>query len=116
MKISIAVSTPDAEFSALALKGNFRDNFRLVRSLGFDGVEISVRDPAALDTGELVSLAEEHSLSIAAMGTGRAFGEDGLSFSDPDPGVRGKAVGRISSHIELASLLGCRVILGLILG
>ncbi|MFH1538346.1 MAG: sugar phosphate isomerase/epimerase family protein, partial [bacterium] len=46
----------------------------------------------------------------------RAFGEDGLSFSDPDPGVRGKAVGRISSHIELASLLGCRVILGLILG
>lgn len=116
MKISIAVSTPDAEFSALALKGRFRENFELVSSLGFDGVEISVRDPAALNTDELQSLTEEFSLSIAAMGTGRAFGEDGLSFSDSDPDIRKRAVERIGSHIELASALECRVILGLILG
>lgn len=116
MKTSIAVSTPDAKFSALALKGDYRDNFALVSRLGFDGVEISIRDPRDAGLDSLAAAAADFSLSIAAMGTGRAFGEDGLSFSDPDAAVRAAAVERILSHIRAAADLDCRLILGLILG
>ena len=49
MKISIAVSTPDAVFSALALKGDYLDIFKLLEECGYDGAELAVRDPALVD-------------------------------------------------------------------
>jgi len=41
----IVVSTPDAKFSALALKEDFKDSLRKVSELGYDAVELAVRDP-----------------------------------------------------------------------
>ncbi|MEW5947272.1 MAG: 5-keto-L-gluconate epimerase [bacterium] len=116
MKISIAVSTPDAKFSALALKGGMEENLGLVSSLGFHGVEISVRDPSTLDAGALRKLIKKHDVAVSAIGTGRAFGEDGLSFTDPDHAVREAAVERIKAQIDLAAGFEAVVILGLILG
>lgn len=116
MKLSIAVSTPDAQFSALALKGSFEDNFRLVKSLGYDGVEISVRDPNLVDRTILKTLLASHGLTVPAIATGRAFGEEGLCFSSPDASVRAAAVKRIKDQAEFAAFLGANVIMGLILG
>jgi 5-keto-L-gluconate epimerase len=116
MKLSIAVSTPDAEFSALALKGPFDDNFRLVRSLSYDGVEISVRNPADVDREQLKRLLGEYGLKVPAIATGRAFGEEGLCFSSPDAVIRAAAVKRISDQIDFAHFLGAHVIIGLIVG
>ena len=48
MKKSIVVSTPEAKFSALAYKEDFRDSIRKVAELGFDGVELAIRDPKRL--------------------------------------------------------------------
>ena len=116
MKLSAAVSTPDARFSALALKGTFETTFSIIHKHGLDGVEIAVRDPASVDVAALRALMAEFSLAVPAIGTGRAFGEDGLSFSDPDPEVRQAATQRILGHIDLAHALGANVIIGLILG
>ena len=116
MKLATAVSTPDAKFSALALKGPFEETFAFAAAHGLDGVEIHVRDPRDVDADQLLILKEKHGLEIPAIGTGRAFGEDGLSFSDPDAGVRAAAVRRIKSHVDLAARLGAGVIIGLIVG
>lgn len=116
MKLSTAVSTPDAKFSALALKGDFETTFAFAEKHGLDGVELAVRDPAQVDVAQLVALKEKHGLEIPAIGTGRAFGEEGLSFSDPDPAVREAAVARIKSHAAFAERLGSNIIIGLILG
>lgn len=116
MKLSIAVSTPEARFSALALKGSFEENFRRVRHLGYDGVEISVRDPKLVDRDALKRLLEAEGLSVPAIATGRAFGEEGLCFSSPDAGVRAAAVQRIKDQVDFAAFLGANVIIGLILG
>ena len=116
MKLSTAVSTPDARFSALALKGDFDTNFALARHHGMDGAEIHVRDPRDVDARELTELKQKHGLVIPAIGTGRAFGEDGLSFSDPDASVRRTAVDRIKSHVDLARALDSHIIIGLVLG
>lgn len=116
MKLSIAVSSPDAVFSALALKGSYEDNFALVKEVGFDGAELAIKDPSKIDKENLKSLLTKFELDVPAMGTGRAFGEEGLCFSSPDENVRRAAVERICSHADFAAELNSLIIIGLILG
>lgn len=116
MKLSIVLSTQPASFSALAYKGQIAENIAKIKSLGYDGVELAVRDPAALDVSALKSLLAEHRLPVPAIGTGQAFGEEGLSFTHPDASIRRKAIDRIKSHMSLAENLGAIVIIGLVRG
>ncbi|UCH63953.1 MAG: sugar phosphate isomerase/epimerase [Fidelibacterota bacterium] len=116
MKLSIVLSTQPASFSALAYKGQIAENIAKIKNLGYDGVELAVRDPAALDVSELKSILAEHRLPVPAIGTGQAFGEEGLSFTHPDAHIRRKAIDRIKSHMELADGLGAVVIIGLVRG
>ena len=117
MKKCIAISTPGARFSALAVKENFRDSIRKVAELGYDAVELHIRDPHAIDADEIGSLLHQYRLPVPTIGTGQAYGEEGLSFADPDPAIRGKAVQRIKDQMDLASRLGIpRVTIGLIRG
>lgn len=116
MKLSMAVSTPDARFSALALKGPYEDIFSFLKECQYDGAELSVRDPAMVNLQELQSLLDKYGLEVPAVGTGRAFGEDGLSFSSADGAIRDAAIHRIKSQVDFCSSLGAKVIIGLIVG
>lgn len=116
MKLSIVLSTQPASFSALLYKGDLEENIARVGSLGYDGVELAVRDPSLLDVPALEALLRKNSLSVPAIGTGQAFGEEGLSLTDPDEHIRRKAVDRIKAQVRLASRLGAIVIIGLIRG
>jgi len=116
LKLSIVLSTQPASFSALAFKGQIAENIAKIKSLGYDGVELAVRDPAALELSALNSLLAKHHLPVPAIGTGQAFGEEGLSFTHPDAAVRRKAIDRIKSHMSLADSLGAIVIIGLVRG
>jgi len=118
MKLSIVLSTQPASFSALAYKGELESNIAKIAQLGYDGVELAVRDPdpAELDVGHIAALLQKHSLEVPAIGTGQAYGEEGLSFTDPDETVRNRAVDRIKSQIDLAGRLNAVVIIGLIRG
>ncbi len=115
-KISLAVSTPDAKFSAVVYREPFPRSFAKAAALGLAGLELHLRDPRTVRAGEILHLAREHGLAISALGTGQAFGTDGLSFADADPAVRRAAVERIKSHLALAAELRTCVILGLIRG
>lgn len=53
MKLSIVLSTQPASFSALAYKGELEKNLAKIHALGYDGVELAVRDPALLNLDEL---------------------------------------------------------------
>jgi sugar phosphate isomerase/epimerase len=113
----IAISTPGARFSALAVKANFRDSIRKVAELGYDAVELHIRDPHGIDVDEIGDLLQKYRLPVPTIGTGQAYGEEGLSFADPDPAIREKAVQRIRDQMDLASRLGIpRVTIGLIRG
>ncbi len=115
-KLSIVLSTQPASFSALAYKGQLAENIGKIADLGYDGVELAVRDPKLLNVPELKSLLALHRQPVPAIGTGQAFGEEGLSFSHPDAEIRRRAVERVKSHVALAERLGAVVIIGLIRG
>jgi len=117
MKKCIVVSTPGAKFSALALKEDFGKSLRTIAELGYDAVELAIRDPKRIDVDELRKLLDHYHLPVPAIGTGQAYGEEGLSFTDPDPEIRKKAVRRIKDQINLSvELGGSQVIIGLIRG
>ncbi|NLP09969.1 sugar phosphate isomerase/epimerase [bacterium] len=116
MKLSIVLSTQPASFSALAYKGELEKNLAKIHALGYDGVELAVRDPALLNLDELRTLLSRHQLPVAAIGTGQAFGEDGLSLTHADDSVRRKAIQRLRSQLALAQSLNAVVIVGLLRG
>jgi len=116
MKTAIVVSTPGAKFEAVAIKGAISDGMAKMAKLGYDGVELAVRDPVMVDPKEITSLANRLNLGIPALGTGQAYGEEGLSFTDPDESLRRRAVERILAQTELAEKLNAMVIIGLIRG
>ena len=103
MKLSIVLSTQAAQFQAVAFKGDFAANLAKIAGWGYDGVELAIRDPKLMDADALERSVAAHGLTVPAIGTGQAWGEEGLSFTDPDPAVRAAAIERTQSHIPLAT-------------
>jgi len=116
MKFSIVLSTQAAQFQAATFKGDLETNMMRIAELGYDGVELALRDPKLVSLDELERLTCLCGLSVPAIGTGQAWGEEGLSFTDPDPAVRRAALDRIISHIPGAVHFGAIIIIGLIRG
>ena len=116
MKKSIVVSISSTKFSALAFKEDFEKSIKKVAELGFDGAELAVRNPKDLKVENVIKIIKENDLEVPAIGTGQAYGEEGLSFSDPDEAVRKMAVDRIKDQTIFASHFNAQVIIGLIRG
>ncbi len=105
MKLSVVLSTHTAQFAAATFKGDFAANAATIAAMGYDGVELAIRDPRLVDADDLLRVLDAHGLVVPAIGTGQAWGEEGLSFTDPDPAVRTAAIGRLKSHLPLAARL-----------
>ena len=88
------------------------DAFERSAALGFDAVEIFAPGPDAVDTDELKSLIEQHSLSVAAVGTGAGMVKHGLSLTDPDAGKRSAARDFVKTMIDFGGPFGAPAIIG----
>jgi len=116
MKKAIVVSTHRAKFNAVAFKGDVEANLEKVARFGYDGAELAIRDPRAIDLDEIARLLRKYHLDAPAIGTGQAWGEEGLSFTDLDVAVRRAAIDRVKSHVPVAERLGAVIIIGLLRG
>jgi len=116
MKKSIVVSNASTIFSALDFKINLEENIEKIASLGFDGAELHVGNPKDLNVENVVKAIKENNLEVPTIGTGQAYTEEGLSFSDSNEIVRKKAVKRIKDQIIFASRFNSQVTIGSIMG
>lgn len=116
MRLSIVLSTDQAKFEAATFKGDLATSLDRIAALGYDGVELAIRDPARIDTDALLEQVSKRHLKVPAIGTGQAWGEEGLSFTDPSPAVRHMAVERVKSHFAGAKRFDAIIIIGLIRG
>jgi sugar phosphate isomerase/epimerase len=116
MKFSIVLSAQPTRFEAVAFKGDFERNLAYFAELGYDGVELAIRQPSEMDYPVLIALLERYKLAVPAIGTGQAWGEERLSFTDPDPAVRRAAIERTCSHIPSTAQMGAQIVIGLLRG
>lgn len=114
MKISMVIAYAKARFEAVA-RVEPEPAVRLLKELGFDGVEFSVLEPE--EVLELSKIANQYGLEVPAVGTGLNYLHYGLSLTAPDGSVRVKAREKIEKIIKAASRSNVRgVIIGLMRG
>ena len=116
MKFAVVLSTDLTQFNAVAFQGNFAENVAQIADIGYQGVELAVRDPALIDVTAVQQTLARHNLVVPAIGTGQAYGEEKLSFTSPNKEIRELAIDRIKAQIRLAAEFEALVILGLIRG
>ena len=104
MRIGMRVGTPDLEDASLHyVNGNLAHTLEAVARMGYDSVELDIKDPGEVNVPELHRLLDATGLDWCGMGTGRMAAEDGLTFTDPRTDVRRQAVDRMCRLIELGA-------------
>ncbi|AEH51176.1 5-keto-L-gluconate epimerase [Pseudothermotoga thermarum] len=116
MKLSLVISTTDAAFNSLAFKGDLVKGIELAKKIGYDGVEIAIRDPKLADVNLIKKVVLDFKIQVVAIGTGQAYLAEGLNLIDEDENIRKKAFERLIDHINFASIFGAKVIIGFIRG
>lgn len=117
MKLAFTVATPDTHDPGMAaFRGDLHSGFGTLAEIGYDAVELMVRNPAELHAGELRKLAERSGLRIPAVSTGQLRKEDNLSLNATEPSRRALAVQRTREVIDFAAEFGAQVNIGTLRG
>jgi len=114
LKLSYQVSTPEVYRipGITSYQSDFEASIKALKAAGYDGIELMVRDPRAFDAKGIASLLEKYNYEVPLVCTGEVYGQDKLSFGDPDDKRREEALERIKAAIDLASILGTQINLG----
>lgn len=116
MKLATTATPGEVNLAPILLRGPLSESFALASQYGCDGIEVHLRDPHDVNWQEMVELSRRYALPVTTLGTGMAAKMDGLTFSDPEAGVRSRAVERVKEHIRLAAQLGSAVTIGVLNG
>ena len=114
MKIGYVIATPEVSTSTMpALQGGrFGDTLAMLRDLGYDGVELAVRDPDAQDRRSLHDTLKGSGLEVFLIGTAPIAHQDGVYLCHADPDVRNTALERFRQLVDFAASLNCPVNVG----
>jgi sugar phosphate isomerase/epimerase len=117
MKAGLVMCGPDVDYGPLALlSGTFEEKAAKAAKLGYDGIELMVRDPAGLDWEAVKDTLDAAGLEVPQVVTGELFGADGLCLATADEDLYRRAEERTRSVIDLAVYLGAMVNIGRLRG
>ncbi|MFD8377230.1 sugar phosphate isomerase/epimerase family protein [Streptomyces sp. NPDC059679] len=97
---------------SLGFDAPFTEAVRQLAELGYDGVEVQVRETSARDADAMHRTAERSRLKILGVATGSIAAQDHLTLTDPSPDVRRHALDLLLSAARLAGALGVPLSLG----
>jgi sugar phosphate isomerase/epimerase len=117
MKVGCVICGPDVAYGPLALlSGTFEEKAHKAAKLGYDGIELMVRDPIGLDWPYVKRTLEGAGLQTPQVVTGELFGADGLRLVTPDEDLYHRTARRTQAVIDLAGYLGAMVNIGRLRG
>ncbi|GFP40720.1 5-keto-L-gluconate epimerase, partial [Candidatus Hakubella thermalkaliphila] len=81
MELAFVISLQETSFSAISQGQDLKKSLSRLRELGYQGVELAVRDPETVDVELVKEVVQSYNLEVPAIGTGQAYLEEGLSLS-----------------------------------
>lgn len=116
MKLSVAVAGELALASAFVVFRGFEKSIEKASALGFDGVELALKEAKEVDAVKLSHWLSSHQLEVSCISTGQVYAASGLMFTDEQPEKR-EAVKRVFYEIiDLAADFGKLVNIGRVRG
>jgi hexulose-6-phosphate isomerase len=94
------------KYDMIALDGSIEERFALVKSIGFDGVEID--SPLAIDREAVVAASKKTGIAVHGVIDSVHWK---TRFSDPDVNVRRRALEALNGAIDDAALYGATTVL-----
>ncbi len=116
MRLSATVCEKKTDRAPILFTGGLLAGIRQAARVGFTAVELHMKEAAAVDVSLLKETLRQSGVSVSTIGTGMAFGDDGLSLSSGDEAVRRQAVERVKGFIDAFSDLKPKIIIGLLRG
>lgn len=112
MKLVYPMSSDDYRGSLMAFSDDYDKAFPVLQENGFDGIELLVRDPDAVDIDKLDKFLAEYGLCIAAVGTSPMQKSDKLFLLSDDAKIRKEARKRCSGLIKLCAKYDVPLLIG----
>lgn len=112
--LSSAAYAPDS--APILLKGDICGNLRAAKELGYDAIEVHMRETDPVDIPAVIKTMEETGVRIAMIVTGRLNTEGGCSLLDDRPYAMKEALEGTKRYIGLASALGADLVIGWLIG
>lgn len=104
IKISSMVGTPDLEKPTLApFQGDVASAFAKLAALGYDGVELMIKNPSRLNGHDLRRWLGENNLELAQICTGHVYGEDKLGLVTEDGTISAEGMKRMKDFVDFAA-------------
>ena len=117
LKFAYQVATAEVHTpNVTAYLGDPVAGIRMAAEVGYAGVELMMRDASPNDAEQIAKVATAAGVEIALCCTGEVYGEDKLSFADPDAAVREEALKRALGILEFASHFGVDINVGRLRG
>jgi sugar phosphate isomerase/epimerase len=105
--VAYLVASPECHvIPELAYQAPLDQALSELHELGYDGVEIQVRDPADARCANLGQRCRDAGLRVAALGTGPVGGQDGLTLTALDEFTRATALERLQVPVTLGKSRG----------
>ena len=78
----------------------------------FDSMEVHIRAPELVDAPRLYDRCCKRGIEISTIGTGMAYGMEGLCITSASTTIRSAAVQRLKAQLDLGTIFHCPVIIG----
>jgi sugar phosphate isomerase/epimerase len=112
--LSSAETAPDT--APILLRGGICDNIRAAADLGFQGLEVHIREDASPEYEKINQTAAEKGIRIAAIVTGRLNTQGQVSLIDDRPYVAAAALEGMRAYIAMAACLKTDLVIGWVKG
>ena len=106
MKLAYTIATPEVARMPMAWMGEPGPILGKLKKIGYDGVELQTRDPAAFDVAAFEKKVKDAGLAICAVSSGVIGESDNMYFMSPESDKRRNAIERYKAVIDLAARYG----------
>jgi sugar phosphate isomerase/epimerase len=112
VKLAYMMTTPECDALPLCWHGDPAYVIGRIAEIGYDGVELQVREPDKFDHDAIARLTADAGIVISAVSTGGIGAAENLYLTSPDPATRRRAVERFKSVLRLAAEYGVDASIG----